>query len=151
MNRSLSIAACALACAAGPLAASSAAGRADLPNPCALVPVPAVESALHIHTAPTAIASTTPGAATCNYNNGKLTIEIGLTAYTNLAPTAKQITITTLPNGRYTTYAHTTQTQLVFIEGSTATGTYVVIRQFVRIPQAKLVKLGTVVNKLLTG
>ena len=149
MNRSLTIAVCALACAVGPLAATSAAARAGVANPCALVPAAAVESALHIHAAPTAIASTTPGAATCNYNRGKLTIEIGLTAYKNLAPAAKQITIASLPNGQYSTYAHTTQTQLVFVEGSTATGIYVVIRQFVRIPQAKLVKLGSLVNKLL--
>jgi hypothetical protein len=152
MTRSLAAAtctaACAVACAAGPLAASSAA-RTDVQNPCTLVPMAAVRAALHVRTAPTAVPSSVPNAMTCNYASGKLTIEIGLTAYKNLAPAAKQIKVATLPNGLYTTYAHTTQTQLTFIEGTAAAGTYVVIRQFTRVPQKKLVKLGTVVHKLL--
>lgn len=138
----------AVACVAPSL---STASVTDAPNPCTLIPAATAKAVFGGKTTPSFVASAGPTTATCNYENGKLTVEIGASAFTNGAPALKTVKLKNLPHGVYSTFPHTTQTQIVFYEGTAASGTYVVIRNFVRIPEAKLVKIATVVNKALGG
>ena len=138
----------AIACLATAWATASASAA---PDPCALVPAATVKAVFGGTATPTFVASATATTATCNYNNGKLTVEIGATALTNLAPALKTTKVKTIPHGVDPTFAHSTQTQIVFYEGSAANGTYIVIRNYVRIPEGKLLKIATVLNKALAG
>jgi hypothetical protein len=80
-----------------------------------------------------------------------MTIEIGYTALTNPAPALKVTKVPSVPHGVYTTFPHTTQTQLLFYRGTAGTGLYVVLRSFGKIPEAKLLKVAKAVNTGLAG
>jgi len=129
------------------LTVCGAASAANLPDPCTMVPAATIASAFG-GKAPAGTNAATTNTSTCSYN-GRLTVEVGLTALTNGETPLKTIKVSGLPHGVYSTYPHTTQTEIVFYEGTAATGTYVVIRNFAKIPEGKLVKIAKAVNASL--
>ena len=132
---------CLLAYAAGGFAAS-----ADLPNPCQLVPPALIATAFGVKTAPAATVTTVTNATTCAYKHGMLTISVGSTAIANTARPTKVVKVAGIPNSQYDTYSGSNVSQLMFYKGTAASGTYVVIQNFARIPQKKLVKIAKAIN-----
>ena len=130
------------------LAGTAGANAVAPPDPCSLVPAAVIASAFGSKLPPSTT-SVTPDASTCSYKNGQLTIEVGSTALTNPATPFKTVKVAGLPHGLYETYAHTTQSQIVFYEGTAATGTYAVLRNYARIPKAKLIKVAKALNTAL--
>jgi hypothetical protein len=120
--------------------AALAAGS-SLPDPCQIVPGPLIASAFGVKTAPPSTSTAVINATTCSYKGGMLTISVGYTALTNPAPPSSVVKVAGLSNGVYETFAGSTASQLTFYKGDPATATYVVIRNYVRIPQKKLVKI----------
>ena len=91
--------------------------------------------------APASTSTAVINATTCSYKGGLLTISVGYTAITNPAPPSSVVKVAGLPNGQYETYAGSKASELTFFKGTAASGTYVVIRNYARIPQKKLVKI----------
>lgn len=129
-----------------PWAASAA--RAGFPDPCGLVPARSIAAAVGSHAAAASSAAATSLTSTCSYG-GLLTIEVGVTALTNPAPILKTTKLTAVPHGVYTTYAGSKQTQIVFYEGTAASGTYVVVRAFTAVKQKQLVRIAHLVDASL--
>ncbi len=111
------------------LGVATGASAVAPPDPCSLVPPAAIASAFGLKAAPASTASVTPDSSTCSYKNGQLTIEVGSSALTNPASPTKTTKITGLPHGLFDSYAHTTQSQIVFYEGSAGDGTYAVAEE----------------------
>jgi hypothetical protein len=128
-------------------AASGLAAPTDLPDPCTVVPSALIASAMGLKKAPPATLSTVTNVSTCAYKGGLLTISVGYTALTNPTPPATLSKVAGLPNGRYETYTGSTQTEVTFVKGTTATGLYAVVRNFGRIPKKKLVKIAEALYK----
>jgi hypothetical protein len=120
--------------------------RSDLPNPCQIVPTSLIASALGTKKAPPGTASAVTNVSTCNYT-GKLTISVGYTALTNPAPAVTEKAVPGLPHGTYEAFAGSTQTEVTFFEGTAASGVYGVVRNYVKIPKAKLVKIAVALSK----
>jgi hypothetical protein len=140
----------ALLVAACLFAGGAAAGRAassGLPNPCLAVPNTVIASAFGLRAAPASVLTSLPNLSTCSYARGELTVAVGFTALGNPLPPEHVTSVGALPSGRYETFAGTTQTELVFIEGSAKTGLYGVLRNFARIPEAKLIKVAQALIK----
>ena len=135
-----------LAYAAGAFAAS-----ADLPNPCQLVPSSLVASAFGVKHAPVATVASIPTATTCSYKHGLLTISVGSTAITNPARPATVVKVAGLPNSQYATFTDSKASQLTFYEGTAASGTYVVIQNYARIPEKKLIKIAKAMSGKIAG
>lgn len=132
------------------LLAQPAAGRlADLPDPCGLVPAPTVAAAVGAKAASATSVATTPTTSTCSYG-GLLTVEVGVTALTNPFPAVHTTKVTGIPHGVYSTFANPKQTQIVFYEGTAATGVYVVVRAFTKVKAAKLVAIALLAHGTLT-
>jgi hypothetical protein len=149
--RSSRLACAAIVAAFSPAAACAApAARAGFPDPCGLVPAPSIAAAVGAHAAAAPSAAATSRASTCSYG-GLLTIEIGVTALTNPAPILKSTKLTAVPHGVYTTYAGSKQTQIVFYEGTAASGTYVVVRAFTGVKQKQLVRIAHLAHASLTN
>jgi hypothetical protein len=131
------------------LGATTGAGAVAPPDPCSLVPPAVIASVFAVKSPPASTTSVTPNASTCSYKNGQLTIEVGSSALTNPASPLKTTKVAGIPHGFYDSYAHTTQSQIVFYEGTAADGTYAVLRNFARIPKAKLIKVAKALNTAL--
>ncbi len=138
---------CALVSAAPGLGAAAA-----LANPCDAVPGTAIRALLGMKTAPTSTLATVTTMQTCSYTGVKLTVSVGLTVIQNPATPAKVKKVTGLPHGTYTTYAGSTQSQVLFYTGSAATGTYGVIRNYGKIREIKLEKIArTLYHAMASG
>ena len=59
--------------------------------------------------------------------------------------------MTAVPHGAYSTYAGSTQSQLTFYTGTAATGIYGVIRNYGKVTQKSLVKLGKLLAAAMSG
>ncbi len=114
---------------------------AALPDPCTAVPIADVISALGLKHAPSMTLAQVPNVSTCAFGGSKLTVSVGTTTIANPALPLKVVTIPGLPNGTYRTYPHSTQTEIVFIQGTIAAGNYGVIRNYVNIKKGKLVAI----------
>jgi hypothetical protein len=131
----------ALACV-GLFPAGSGAAQIPVSYPCGVVPKADIVSALGKKLGSvTPTEASVPKASTCAYGGEDLTISVGTTAIANPAAPLKVTKVAGLPNGNYWTYRGSTQTQLSFLVGSAASGTYVVIRNFVKVPRPKLEKI----------
>ena len=97
------------------------------------------------------ILSSVPNVSTCSYADGSLSISVGTTTIANPALPLKVVTVPGLPTGTYKTYKGSTQTEIVFFKGSAATGTYGVVRNFVKIKQAKLKTIAIALYKGISG
>jgi hypothetical protein len=144
--RASASAALAAACCLAAGAPVASAGRADLPDPCQIVPASLIASALGVKKAPAGTLVTVTNVSTCTYGS-ILSISVGYTALANPQHPASQSKVPGVPNGLYETYAGSTQTQITFVKGSAATGLYAVIRNFGRIPKKKLIKIAVAVSK----
>lgn len=113
---------------------------AAFPDPCSLVPARSIAAAVGSHAAAAPSAAATSLTSTCSYG-GLLTIEIGVTALTNPATILKATKLTAVPHGVYTTFVESKQTQIVFYEGTAASGIYVVVRAFTGVKQKQLVRI----------
>jgi hypothetical protein len=118
----------------------ASAARAGFPDPCSLVPAHSIAAAVGSHAAAARSSAATSLTSTCSYG-GLLTIEIGATALTNPAPILKTTKLSAVPHGVYTTYVGSKQTQIVFYEGTAASGTYIVVRAFTGVKQKQLVRI----------
>jgi hypothetical protein len=127
------------------LAVSWPASAAGFPDPCSLVPADSIAAAVGSQAAAAHSSGATSLTSTCSYG-GRLTIEIGVTALTNPAPILKTTKLTTVPHGVYTTYVGSKQTQIVFYEGTAASGTYIVVRAFTGVKQKQLVRIAHVAD-----
>ena len=149
----VSIGAAAFLCVAvlGAAATPSGSGASlVLPDPCTLVPATMIASAFGARKAPMSTSTSVPNVDTCSWKNGQLTISVGYVALTNPAAPLSVTKVPAVPGGQYETYAGK-KSQLTFIEGTAATGVYVVIRNYVRIPEKKLVAIAKVLAQGLTG
>jgi hypothetical protein len=118
----LSAAAICLA-AAGP----ASARRADVANPCQILPPSAIAAAFGVAHAPASTETTVTNVSTCSFKAGLLTISIGNTALTNPAAPLSTAKVAGIPSGLYETFG-AKASQLTFNKGGAATGIYVVIR-----------------------
>jgi len=139
-------AALAAVCFLAAAASAASAARADIPDPCSIVPASLIASALGTKQAPTGVLSSVTNASTCAYGR-LLSISVGYTAITNPSLPASHSKVPGVPNGLYETYAGTTQTQITFVKGSAATGLYAVIRNYGKIPKKKLIKIAVSLSK----
>ena len=121
-----------------------------LPDPCSLVPATLIASAFGARKAPLSTSTSVPNVNTCSWKNGQLTISVGYIALTNPAVPLTVTKVPAVPGGQYETYAGK-KSQLTFIEGTAATGVYAAIRNYVRIPEKKLVAIANVLAHGLTG
>lgn len=137
--------------ASGLAAGSAFAARADLPDPCAAVPATAVQKALGMKTTPVSAVSTVVNASTCSYSGVKVTVSVGLRALTNPAAPLKTVNVAAVPHGAYSTYAGSTQSQLTFYTGTAASGIYGVVRNYGKITQKSMVKLGKLLAAAMSG
>jgi hypothetical protein len=132
------------------LAAPVSTVAAPVTDPCNLVAADAVATAVGATAAAATSAAATPTTSTCSYG-GILTIQTGSTALTNPARPLKRIVVSSVPHGFYSTYAGSKQTQIVFYEGTAAAGVYVVVRAFVPVQQARLVRIARLAHAKLSG
>lgn len=128
-----------------------ASALASLPNPCSIVPGAVIASAFGVRTPPSATFASVPKVSTCAYGHGQLTVAVGFTVLGNPALPLRVVSVPGLPHGKYETYAGTTQSELIFVEGSTATGIYGVVRNYARIPESKLIKVAQALASALTS
>jgi hypothetical protein len=121
------------------------------PNPCALVPSTAVASALGMKSPPTSSLATLSTSATCTYGNAKVSVSVGQTALLNSAPTKTRAPVKGLPHGIYSTFTGSTQTQIVFYTGTSATALYGVVRNYGKIRRAKLERFAKLLYAGMVG
>jgi hypothetical protein len=121
-----------------------------LPDPCALVPSALIASAFGTGKTPLSTSTFVTNVNTCSWKNGQLTLSVGYTALTNPAPPLTVSKVPGVPGGQYETYPGK-KSQLTFVIGSAATGTYVVIRNYVKIPLKKLTKIAEAASQNLAG
>lgn len=133
------------------MVAGNAAAATSLVDPCAAVPSALIASALGVSEAPASNLASVMNVSTCNYGNGELTVSVGYTTIANPAPPAKVATVPGLPHGRYMTYARSTQTQIIFYQGTAATGIYGVVRNFAKIKKANLEAIARALNAGISG
>jgi hypothetical protein len=141
------------ACAAVLGSAATPAGSAErlvLPDPCSLIPASLIAAAFGVKKAPASTSTSVPNVETCSWNKGQLTISVGYTALTNPAAPLTVAKVPAVRGGQYETYPGK-KSQLTFVEGTAATGTYVVIRNYVRVPEKKLVTIAKALAHELTG
>jgi hypothetical protein len=140
-------------CLLAAFGATAGASGAGVPDPCTLVPNATIASVFGRATPPSASLAATSNTSSCSYGSKSvlLTIEVGFTALTNPELALRRTKVAGLPHGLYSTYAHTTQTQIVFYEGSAASGLYVVLRSYSKTSEGKLVKAAKAVNAALLG
>jgi len=103
---------------------------------------------LGLKAAPASTLASLPNIETCSFAGGKLSLSVGFTTIANPALPLKIVTVPGLPNGTYRTYVGSTQTEILFVKGAAATGIYGVVRNFVKIKQARLV---TIAKALYAG
>ena len=125
-------------CALIGVGTASSQNTPGLPDPCTAVPSADIVSALGLKHAPSSVLASVPNVETCAFANGKLSISVGYTTIANPALPLKSVAVPGLPTGSYRTYAGSTQTEILFFKGTAASGVYGVVRQFVKIKQAKL-------------
>lgn len=126
------------------------ASPAALPDPCAAVPSALVASALGVKHAPAFRLTSVNNTATCSYGTS-LTVFVGLTAIVNPALPLRVSAVAGLPHGSYMTFRGSTQTEIRFVVGGTANGVYGVVRNYVRIPKPKLVKIAKALDAAMAG
>ncbi len=148
MSRSLAGAACGLSAASICLAAAgpATAGPAEIANPCQILPPSAIAAAFGVAHAPASTETSVTNVSTCSFKAGLLTISIGYTALTNPAAPLSTAKVAGIPSGLYETFG-AKASQLTFNKGGAATGVYVVIRNYARIPKKKLVTLAKALYK----
>jgi hypothetical protein len=132
------------------LAAAASIDATPVANPCALVPTAAIAAVMGAGAAASPATTATPTTSTCSYG-GLLTIQTGATALTNPTPPLHRIAVIGVPHGVYSTYSTSKQTQIVFYEGTAASGLYIVVRAFAPVKEAKLVRIARLVHASLTG
>ena len=133
--------AAALARHQSPAWVGSAAAQSPLPYPCGVVPTADIVAALGTKLGSVApVLSSVQNVSTCSYAGGSLSISVGTTTIANPALPLKVVHALGLPTGTYKTYSGSTQTEIVFVKGSAATGTYGVVRNYAKIKQAKLLE-----------
>ncbi len=121
-------------------ASAGAAGPGgSLPNPCDAVPAADVAAALGVKQPPPSALAQVRNVATCSFAVGKLTVAVGYSTLVNPAPPAHTALVASLPHGSYMTFKGSPQTEIVFYEGSAATGVYGVVRAFVPVKEGRLV------------
>jgi hypothetical protein len=120
-------------------------------DPCTAVPSALIATALGAPEAPTPTLATVMNVSTCNYGNGELTLSVGYTTIANQAPPAKVAAVPGLPHGKYMTYTHSTQTAIIFYQGTAATGLYGVVRNFAKIKKSNLQAIAIALNAGMTG
>ncbi len=123
------------------LAPVSLGAPATVPNPCQAVPGGVIAAAFGLAQPPPSTLSTVTNASTCSYKHGVLTVSVGYTAITNPAAPLKVGKVSGLPNGLYETYSGSTQSEVTFFRGAASNGLYAVVRNFARMPRAKLEKI----------
>ena len=130
----------------------SAAAQSPLPYPCGVVPTADIVAALGTKLGSVApVLSSVQNVSTCSYAGGSLSISVGTTTIANPALPLKVVTVPGLPTGTYKTYSGSTQTEIVFVKGSAATGTYGVVRNYAKIKQAKLEAIAIALYKGITS
>jgi len=105
------------------------------------VPPTVLAAALGVKQAPSSTLAQVTSVATCSFARGKLTVAVGYSTFANPAQPAHTTLIPSLPHGSYMTFKGSPQTEIVFYQGSAATGVYGVVRAFVPVKQGRLVSV----------
>ncbi len=150
-RRARLVAAAALSLSIAVIGVGSALGSvAGLPNPCTVVPSAEVATALGLKRAPSARLSAVNTTATCSYG-ASLTLFVGYKAVVNPAPPAQVATVPGLAHGYYLTFKGSTQTEVTFLYGSTASGVYGVVRNYVKVTKSRLEQIARVLYAGVSG
>lgn len=129
----------------------ASARMTQLPDACGSVPSADVAAAFNSATPPASTEATVRNIQTCSFGSGQLTVSIGYTALGNPAIPVTVKSVPGLPHGEYMTYRGSTQTEIVFYEGSAATGVYCVVRNYAKISKKNLTLIAQAVNAALAG